>query len=209
MSLGIELFDRDMRSGRLTLKGTEILGLAEKMLRLRLKFVEAAKNEESLTGTLRIGVTEFVAVTILPKLVSEIKARYPLLVIEPVLDLSGVLYKRLEDRSLDLVIGPRFFKDDRFATTLLQKIDQAWMCKPGLVEGKDKIPLKKFKDIPLLLQPNGSSLQSMVARLLEENVVRPKSVISCNGMMALAEMAAAGLGVTCLPKKYFQSDVLS
>lgn len=207
MSLGIELFDREMRSGHLTLKGTEILGLSEKMLRLRLKFVEAAKNEEALTGTLRMGITEFVAITVLPDLVAAIKERYPMLVIEPVVAHTTELYKRLEDRSIDLVIGPRFYKDDRFTTTLLQKIEQAWMCRPDLISGTEVIPLSDFKDIPLLLQPNGSSLRSMINRLLDENGVRPKSVIACNGMMALAEMAWAGLGVTCLPKLYFMPEV--
>lgn len=207
MSLGIDLFDRDMRSGRLTLKGTEILGLSEKMLRLRMKFIEAAKNEEALTGTLRIGMTEFVAITVLPDLVVAIKERYPHLVIEPQVAHAGELYKRLEDRSIDLVIGPRYFKDDHFATTLLEKIELAWMCRPDIVADAGVIPLSRFKDIPLILQPDNSSMRAMINRLLDESGVRPKSVISCNGTMALAEMACAGLGITCLPKTYFMPEV--
>lgn len=207
LSLGIDLFDRDMRSGRLTLKGSEILALSEKMLRLRLRFVEAAKNEEALSGTLRIGITEFVAVTVLPTLVAAIKDRYPLLVIEPVVDLVATLYKRLDERSLDLVVGPRVSKDDRFTITLVGKVEQAWMCRPDLIPGDGVLPLLSLKDIPLLLQPSGSALQSMISRLLDENGVRPKVVLSCNGMMALAEMAAAGLGVTCLPKAFFLAEI--
>ncbi|MES2291105.1 MAG: LysR family transcriptional regulator [Pseudomonadota bacterium] len=207
LSLGIDLFDRDMRSGRLTLKGTEILGLSERMLRLRSRFADAAKNEEALSGTLRMGITEFVAITVLPDLVTAIKDKYPLLVIEPVVDLVGGLYKRLEEQSLDLVIGPRILKDDRFTITLLQKVEQSWMCRPDLIPGNEVIPLQRLKDNTLLLQSGGSALQSMINRLLDENGVRPKSVISCNGMMALAEMAAAGLGITCLPRSFFQAEV--
>lgn len=204
MLLGIELFDREMRSGRLTMKGSELLPLAEKMLRFRDRFIEAAHNREAVTGTLRLGITELVAVTWLPDLLASIKSAYPLLVLEPVVDLVVDLYTRLEDRSVDFVVGPRVYKDDRFTSTLLGRVEQTWMCKPGLYPEGEVIPLKELRRNTLLLQSQGSALLFMVNRLLDENNVRALSVISCNGLMALAEMAAAGLGVTCLPKNYFE-----
>lgn len=207
MLLGIELFDRETRSGRLTMKGSELLPLAEKILRFRSRFIEAAKNPEAISGTLRLGITELIAVTWLPDLIASIKAKYPLLALEPVVDLVVDLYKRLEERSVDFVIGPRIYKDDRFTSTLLGRVEQAWMSKPGIFPEGEIIPLKELRRTTLLLQSQGSGLLFVINRLFDENGVRPSAVISCNGMIALSEMAAAGLGVTCLPRPYFEPDI--
>lgn len=205
--LGIELFDREMRSGRLTMKGSELLPIAEKMLRFRDRFIVAAQNREVISGTLRLGITELIAITWLPNLVAAIKETYPGLSLEPVIDSVVELYKRLEDRSVDVVVGPRVYKDDRFTSTLLGRVEQAWMCKPGLFPPKTIIPLKELRNETLLLPAQGSGLLFMITRLLDENNVRPKATISCNGMMALAELASAGLGVSVLPKSYFRPDL--
>ena len=36
-----------------------------------------------------------------------------------------------------------------------------------------------------------------------------KQVISCNSMVALAELAAAGRGITCLPLRYYEPELAS
>ena len=177
------------------------------MLRVREKITAAANNRAAMSGLIRIGVTELVAVTWLSDLIAVIKARYPLLAIEPVVDLIVELYGNLEDRSVDIVIGPRAYKDDQYEYRLLGKVEQAWLCSPTLFRSEGPVALQTLKSLPLLMQPKGSGLQFLINRLLEENQVRIKSAITCNGMMALAEMAAAGLGVACLPQFLFEKEI--
>lgn len=202
-------FERDKRAGRLTMKGAEILPLAEEMLRLQKRLRDAVTNTHTYTGTFRIGITELVAITWLPKLISRIRRSYPELTLEPQVDMLANLTAMLKDRQIDLLIGPAFSGDDELTTVQLATVEQAWMCSPSLYRGPLKLPLAKLADFPLLMQPSGSGLQSMVSRLLRQNGVRAKSIISCNGMVALAKLAESGFGVTCLPRSTFQDELKS
>jgi DNA-binding transcriptional LysR family regulator len=100
-----------------------------------------------------------------------------------------------------------FAGEDGLTSMRLATVEQAWMCSPSLYRGPLTLPLSKLADFPLLLQPSGSGLQAMVSRLLQDNGVKAKNVISCNGMVALAKLAESGFGVTCLPKSTFSREL--
>lgn len=203
------LFDRDKRSGRLTMKGAEVLGLAEEMLRLQKRLREAVGSHQTYAGTFRVGITELIAMTWLPKLISLVKAAYPKLTLEPHVDTLSNLMAKLREGHVDLVIGPRAPAEDRIASLPLSPVEQCWMCSPELYEGRTALPLKRIAEFPLLMQTGGSGLHAMITRFLTDNGVATKSVISCNGMVALAKLAESGFGVTCLPRLYFMSEVES
>ncbi|KAG1247141.1 hypothetical protein G6F68_014334 [Rhizopus microsporus] len=67
--LGIRLFDRDARGIKLTGKGRELLSHAERMLQVRRDMFEAAREQNVMTGTVRIGVAETIVQTWLPTLI--------------------------------------------------------------------------------------------------------------------------------------------
>lgn len=201
------LFDRDKRSGHLTMKGRELLGIAEEMLQLQRRLIEAAGSHQTYSGTFRFGITELIAITWLPNLVAELKATYPRLTLEPHVDTLSSLIGRLKERQLELVIGPVPQPDDLLTTIPLGSVEQSWMCSPTLYDGPRTIPIERLAEFPLLVQPVGSGLQSMISRLLRESGVQAKSVIACNGMVALARLAEAGIGITCLPRALFRHEV--
>lgn len=208
-SLQTTFFERDKRSGRLTMKGAEVMPIAEEMLRLQMRMREAVSDNSTYSGTFRCGITELIAITWLPKLFAGIKSAYPELTLEPQVDNLSNLVGRLKDRQIDLLIGPVVTGDDQLTTVSLGAVEQAWMCSPKLYRGPCDIPLAKLAEFPLLQQTAGSGLQLMVSRLLRENGVKVKSVITCNGMVALAKLAKSGFGVTCLPKSKFAPEVKS
>ena len=205
-TIGISLFDRDKRSARLTRKGMEMLPLAEELLRLQHRFHETASNTLCVTGTFRIGITELIALTWLPKLIETIKQSYPLIILETEVDLVANLYSKLEERSIDLLLGPRIHGEDRFTTIPLAVVELAWMCSPGFYADHEPLSLARLAEFPILSQPDRSGLQIVLRRHFNRHGVPVKRTLTSNGMTALAALAASGLGFTCLPKIYFSSE---
>jgi DNA-binding transcriptional LysR family regulator len=77
------LFDRTLRKARPTDKGLEMHLIAKELLEQRDAAVERFSRPEVIERRLRIGVTEVVAMTWLPALLSRITQAYPKVIIEP------------------------------------------------------------------------------------------------------------------------------
>jgi DNA-binding transcriptional LysR family regulator len=181
--------------------------MAEQILALREQLRLTAGSESVVTGTFRLGVTELVALTWLPKLMERVRELFPLVTLAPEVDLVSTLYRKLADHSIDLVIGPKKDRDRDFVATELMAVEQAFMCSPSFRKDTGPVPLQKLEEMPLLMKPDRSGLQMLLRNLLHENGVQLRSIISCNSMIALASLAESGLGITCLPRFYFQREI--
>ena len=119
--LGVRLFERDSRGVKLTAKGHELLSHAERMLQVRRDMFEAAREQNVMTGTVRIGVAETIVQTWLPTLIELVHASYPALVLEIEVDTTHVLRSHLMSRQIDLafLMGPvlEFLTGTRIAVT--------------------------------------------------------------------------------------------
>ncbi len=130
--LGVDVFERSNRA-QLTLKGRELMGDFEKMLELQQSVVSRAGNESSYSGRFRLGVTEMVALTWLPALISEVRKVYPLIVLEPKVDHTTKLWPQMTSHLLDMVICPHLQTEGHlFETVQLGFMDSSWMCRPDL-----------------------------------------------------------------------------
>lgn len=200
-TFNIEIFDRTRRNARLTEKGGELLDYAKDLLERRDYLLERVSSKEVLVRHFRLGVTELTAMTWLPALVEEIRQTYPRVQIEPSVELSTVLFEKLEHDLLDLIIVPEVFNDPRFISTPLDGVENAWMCSPGLATGEGPISLTDITQYPLLMQGSHSGTGLMYGRWLNSQAIpTPKTIVS-NNLLAQIGLAIAGLGVSYLPKQ--------
>jgi DNA-binding transcriptional LysR family regulator len=206
-SLGVKLFESINRT-QLTLKGREILGDLEKMLELQRNIMLRVSDEAMYAGLFRLGVSEMVALTWLPTLVGAVKRAFPRLVLEPSVNLTSVLWTQMRNQRLDMIICPLMGTEESgFSSTTLGIMSARWMCKPGLLPAPDergRHSLQTMQRQPLLTYSEGSRLHLELTHLLQQAGAHFDQVIYCNSMIALAELATAGLGVTCLPDEYFR-----
>ncbi len=72
------------------------------------------------------------------------------------------------------------------------------MCAPGFGPEEDEVPLERMAEYPILTQGPGSGLQRLVFDWLGAEGVQINRVVQCNSPHVLAELAAAGLGITFL-----------
>jgi DNA-binding transcriptional LysR family regulator len=205
--LQVRLFDRDARAGALTMKGSELLDMAEQFIQMQHFFVAKASDNRTFSGIFRLGVTELIALTSLPEILSAIRRNYPRITVEPHVDLVSTLYDRLQGGTIDLVVGPGIGDIDNVVAMPFASVKQAWMCSPSLYPDKAGLGLAQLTELPLLMQPHSSGLHAMLRRFFEANGARPRIVITCNGMLALAKLAASGFGVTCLPHFFFVGEI--
>ena len=93
VELRTPVFDRTQRSSRLTVKGEAIMALAEELLSVRDRILAVGTGRAVAMRHLRFGVTELTAMTWLPAFVSELRASYPRIVLEPEVEMSADLFE--------------------------------------------------------------------------------------------------------------------
>lgn len=202
-ALSAELFDRSKRAVRLTLKGHALLDVARESLMLQARISEVVSDRSQFSGTFRFGVTELVAVTSLPTLVTKIIGKYPKLILEPQIGATIDLYDKLLEHQIDLVIGPRPPESSKLVSRPVRRLDLAWMCRPSLYPGDAVLPLSQICNYPILALSERSRVEQSMMKWLESNGVVLNRIIRCNSIFALAELAAAGVGIAYLARQYF------
>lgn len=195
------LFDRSLRAARLTQKGEEMFLLAQRLLEQRDAAVEQFQRPEVLERHVRIGVTELTAMTWLPRLVSAIQARYPRVIIEPHVDVSVMLRDKLLADEVDLMIVPEAVTDQRFVARRVGVVENAWMCKPGLVGRRQRLRMHELAMHRLLTQDDRSGTGQLYNRWLRSIGLKPENTLSSNSLVALIGLTVSGMGISYLPRK--------
>jgi len=196
---GTPLFDRSLRTARLTEKGEEMVAVARRLLQERDAAVEQFVRPEVAERRLRLGVTELTAMTWLPRLVDAVQSCWPRVSIEPEVETSATLRDRLLADDLDLVFVPDAFRDARLVARRVGIVKQAWMCKPGLIDANRTYKLHELAQYPLVLQSDKSGTGLYINQWLTQYGFRAPGTLSSSNMLALLGMAVSGLGLTYLP----------
>jgi DNA-binding transcriptional LysR family regulator len=198
-SFDLAIFDRTHRTARLTEKGDQLFRYAKEVLERRDEIVEQVSAKEVLVRRLRLGVTELTALTWLPALISAIKTQYPKVIVEAEVELSSTLIDRLSADTVDFIVVPAAPRSERFISTPLASVANAWMCVPELVPRKTAIPLSEISKFPLLTQGNLSGTGAAYGRFLQDNGVVAPKLLSSNNLVAQIGLTLSGIGVSYLP----------
>lgn len=201
------LFDRTGRNATLTLKGREVLHASEAILDARAGIVSLLDTKEIYTGVLRLGVTEIVAMTWLPKFLEAISTSYPQMVVDFDVDTSTSLADKLARNHIDIAIATIYGDSPGITIVELGTIRYNLVCSPKLSGGSRQVELSKIEALPLLAQNDTLGMPSPLVQFLKKNGLRFNRVATCNSLSARVRLAEAGFGLTCLPRDYFASDI--
>lgn len=196
-SLGVLLIDRSPRSVRPTPKGTELLADVERLLTLAAEIEKRVADPQILSGTVRLGVSELVAVTWLSDLIAETGRRYPKVVFEPVVDLSQAQLRKVLGGELDIALIPG--PASGLTNVPLGTVDFAWMASPKLGLGGRPLSAADLSAFPMLGLPQQSKLHGFVRQWFEASGVAVPPSRFCNSTNVVAVLTAAGLGTSYLP----------
>ena len=93
--MGVKLLQRDSRSVMPTPSGRQMMQYAEKLIGLRSEMLAAVMDRSSMRGVLRLGVSETIVHTWLPKLIERVASTHPNLSLEVEVDITPNLRARL------------------------------------------------------------------------------------------------------------------
>lgn len=195
-----QLFDRSLRTARLSSGGEEMFRTAQRLLQERDLAMENFVSPQLRERRLCIGVTEVTALTWLPRLVNMVTSRFPRVRVEPNVDSEVVLREKLLTGELDLIIATDSVRDDRFASEHVGRLYFDWMSKPGLVRGtRRSMRASDLMKYPIIRQQVKSANGKLLDKWFRVNDLKPAQVMVSNSLLAQIGMTVAGAGVSYLP----------
>lgn len=197
----INLFDRSKRISKLTSKGREIFMYVEEILEKREMLFDRFIDENVILKKIRIGVTELTAFTWLPNFIEEIRKKHPNIVIEPTIDLSPILFKKLEEEVLDIIVVPDIFNAVWCDVITLSTVENCWMGASSLISGKKIETLEDIFKFPVILQGKDSGTGIIYERWLKSNNIVTNDVLISQNLLVQLGLSVSGLGISYLPKE--------
>ena len=195
--LGVRLFDRDVRGIKLTAKGRELLSHAERMLQMRRDMQEAARAKSVMSGMLRLGVSETIVHTWLPRLMEHLHDAYPGLMVEIQVDTTTVLKAQLASRQIDLafLLGP--MEEPRVENLYLCNYPLSWVASPKLKVGRQPISLRRLAEWPVITYPSTTDPHRGAADAVAGRVESPR-MYGSSALSVIVRMALDGIGTALI-----------
>jgi DNA-binding transcriptional LysR family regulator len=201
------LFHRRGTKLLLTDHGYAMLRRVQTLLTSLASLDSMKSSSSQLKRTLRVGVTELTALTWFGAFVKALREAYPALTLHPEVDLSATLKDKLLEGALDIAFVQDFYLDSSTASIKVQSVQYGWFCSPGAFPTDRDIPLTELACLPLIEQTVGSGLTRLTRAQFDSLGIETKFVFGTNSVAALGGLVAAGMGVACLPVRYFQPQI--
>jgi DNA-binding transcriptional LysR family regulator len=197
-AVGRPLFVRDTRSVALTADGEAMAGFARSILAAHEQAVGYFTGS-GLSGRLRFGVTDDLALTPVPQILRGFRQLYPRIDLELTVSQSGALQRRVESGHLDVAFikqspgdpGGRLVRRDRLV----------WAAAPGL-------HLEATWPIPIVVYQAPSISRSAGVRALEEAAIPYRVTCTVRGVLGVVAAARAGLGVAIFARSLVPDDLV-
>lgn len=177
--------------------------IARDLLERREAALEKFARVDPPEQRLRIGVTELVAMTWLPRFVTAVETQFSRTLFEPDVDDSFGLRKKLLSDQLDIAILPDLFDDSRIVKKTVGKVHNAWMSKPGLL-GTKSLNVHDIAAQRVLTQGGRSGTGLLYDEWFRAAGIHSANHIVSNSLVAIIGMTVSGLGVAHLPQACLQ-----
>ena len=200
--LAVRLFERDRRRVLPTAAGREVVVRARRLLLEADDLAQAARQlGDALVGTLRIGVIPTISPYLLPTVAPELRARFPKLSLVWVEEKTDDLLRDLDAGALDaclLALEAEIGDLERAIVAhdpfvLATPPDHPLGMKKGLATAAE------LRDVDLLLLDDGHCFREQALAFCAKTKARELE-FRATSLSTLAQMVAAGSGVTLLPQ---------
>jgi DNA-binding transcriptional LysR family regulator len=197
-AVGRPLFIRDTRSVALTADGEAMAGFARSILAAHEQAVGYFTGS-GLSGRLRFGVTDDLALTPVPSILRDFRQLYPRIDLELTVSQSGALQRRVESGHLDVAFvkqaagetGGRLVRRDRLV----------WAAAPGT-------RLEPGRPVALVVYQAPSISRSLGVQALERAGLPYRVTCTVRGVLGVVAAARAGLGVAIFARSLVPDDLI-
>ncbi|MBK8742411.1 MAG: LysR family transcriptional regulator [Betaproteobacteria bacterium] len=207
--VGAPVFDHSRRAsgGRLTPKGREMLRLVEQLVEVDRAWQDRLGGPAALTGIVRVGAADTMAMLLLPSLLAQVAERHPDIDVELFVDLSIHLQARLREGEIDVAFMVGDMGSPEYEVKPLGEVENAWMGSANLKLPRRRLQPADLAKLPVFTHSRGSHLHRMVLGWFEASGARPVRLHGCNSLAMMIKLTIAGLGVSVLPVPLLKEEL--
>ena len=198
--LGAPLVERGPRQIRLTGLGEEVAQRARDILRGVDEVASLAKASSwPLSGRLRLGIIPTIAPYLLPRVVSQLAARFPDLSLHPREAVTAKLVRDLAEGRLDLAMVALPVSEPGLAEHPL--FDEGFLLvRPAAQSAAPAPRVEELARMPLRLLEEGHCFRDQAIAACKLPRTPKGEIMEGSSLSTLVQMVAAGLGVTLIPE---------
>jgi DNA-binding transcriptional LysR family regulator len=201
--LGQALLDRSRRAVRLTAAGEAVLPHARAALAaVQNMHVAADELSQLVRGAVTIGTVTSHNVDI-PQLLADFHADHPNVEITLSTDTSDNLIDDVRSGKLDAAIasvGPDEVPEGLGVEVATDEAIEAAVCRTDPLARRKKVRLADLHDRTLIALPIGAGIRHQFDRACAGAGLTPRIAFEASTPLALADLAAQGLGVAIVPE---------
>ncbi|WP_343569374.1 LysR family transcriptional regulator MumR [Acinetobacter sp.] len=197
--LGFKVLDRSLRQFKLTHKGMTLFKYAEKFMRLETDLVAELTENQHLTGTIRLGVSETIVYTWLVEYIEKVQQEFPKISVEIVVDLTPNLQEGVRTGDLDMafLLGPTLAFE--CIEQSLCNFELSFLAAPSFKGGIGQMSFKALMSHTILTYPKITyPYKELKAKMKEQGIDEPLSITSYS-LATLLRLAEQGLGIAVVP----------
>ncbi|MEO3470612.1 LysR family transcriptional regulator [Roseomonas sp. CAU 1739] len=195
--LGIRIFQRGQRV-TLTAEGTALLRYAEQMVDLREEMLRAIADPAAMRGLLRIGLSETLAHTLLPRLVERIGVALPGIVLDMQVDITPSLRNSLAAGHIDVAMLAGTVADPRVVNQPLCSYPLGWLASPALGLPDRPVRLAELTRWPVLSFSHDTEISAALRRSFAAAGVPGVRLWGSTSIATMAELAQAGVCISVM-----------
>jgi len=197
--LGFKVLDRGFRQLKPTHKGMTLFKYAEKFMRLETDLVAELTENQHLTGTIRLGVSETIVYTWLVEYIEKVQKEFPKVSVEIVVDLTPNLQEGVRTGDLDMafLLGPTLAFE--CVEQALCDFELSFLAAPSFKGGVGQMSFKALMSHTILTYPKITyPYKELKAKMKEQALDEPLSITSYS-LATLLRLAEQGLGIAVVP----------
>lgn len=209
-NLGGKLFNRTKKGVVLTEEGKEFYNY----IKVALEYINNAENKFNdlinlETGTIKIGVSVTLTKYFLIPLLEEFHDLHPKINIQIDTNITKVLFDKLKNGLLDLVIlNLPYKKENDIKIIKCKNIQDAFYANKNYENLKNKeLSLNELNNYPLVLQAKSSNTRTFLDDFTKENNVTLNPSMELASYSLVTEFTKIGFGIGYLTKEYIQDEL--
>ncbi|MDB6177182.1 LysR family transcriptional regulator [Paracoccus sp. Z330] len=196
--LKIVIFERDGRGVRLTAAGRRLCDEAEVLVAQRDRIL-GELTQDVMAGVVRLGVAETVTHTVLPRLLTDLRTRHPMLRFEISIDTSDQLGQLLQRDGLDVAIMMRDQVPHGVNLTPLPAVSLGWFVSPAHFDLPEPADIDDLAALPIVSFPKATLPHRRVADLLSPARRQAAAIHGSASLATVLHLVSQGFGIGTIP----------
>jgi DNA-binding transcriptional LysR family regulator len=209
--LGAPLFDRYGHGVVLTAVGRRTLEYADRLLKLASETTAIAAQGPEVSGTLKLGLTDFVLTYRLPDVLERFQQSYPQvqLLLQPPSDSAALPYDVM-DGTVDVAfLAGEPVKSGELEVDVMAEEELVFVASPKheLALATKDLGIKELATAQILLTERNCPFRSILERNLAQRQIRLHSKLELGNTEAVKRCCGRGMGIAVLPKIVVASEL--